>query len=884
MHDVVTTSATAANDLYYSSSEDLSPISLTTRPHSGNALGWSQTHESVNVSGAQETWQLTASNESLSKRTTNNRRVQSKSIQKVPFPSQMPSRTSSSESESSQMEPAGNHSANTTVNGGRWRFNGTGQLVDSEAASNEWDLADEIVRLNIGGAGEEHGEEVRAPIRTLSKSKLPNSSIVQLNQASPLETSSDASADSSPHSSDQQINVTHSRGSSTDTTDSARESVLSSASQTMQAQPQLKVNPGSEAKERPHSFSGGLSAAELRRLQQAGDGPTSSMPDAGSQHQQWSSAHFRDTIGLNDKQFPPEQPTYPSLTNTTVFPRSQQQQFDTRSAQSPATAAPGNSPHSNEVMDYHLQQRNFSQLPQQAAGGPPTFAPGRPAPLTNSLPYRQPQRGFTPQGLLPSPTSLGYPAGHHTSHLSLGNTQQVYDMMHPSLHSDNSHPAVTRVQQQHNVFRPNHQHSASDPSAMRDAATLALLNGNMQAYGPAGPAMYPQGMAHPPAMSLYTSQFYGAQDAYPHAADLAAAQAIANRLQPQYTGYGNADEGSTGNGPSANNRKLGLYKTELCRSWEEKGTCRYGAKCQFAHGEDELRKVARHPKYKTEICRTFWVSGSCPYGKRCCFIHTELPASGAPPGADGAPPPQIPDGRARSLSTNSDPNDQSTSLLARISAKRKEETSGQNSASTPVDVSPPPNGFQFNSRPPTGSLRVDTSVLDSSAGKQNKSAYPTFASNVMVPQNDQASVKSPVPVTAGPDLGRHNNSRLEIVGYNQQRVNKPTSTNPNVRHSFSGTEVSLEDFSTPPPTATGQPSSMRMSSPDRNSNGATAPRANGHSRSGSAGNWGSFSRSSHLAAPYPQSSGGTGELKGNSPWSTSELAMGSSRLNEKAWA
>lgn len=50
------------------------------------------------------------------------------------------------------------------------------------------------------------------------------------------------------------------------------------------------------------------------------------------------------------------------------------------------------------------------------------------------------------------------------------------------------------------------------------------------------------------------------------------------------------------NGPSANNRKLGLYKTELCRSWEEKGSCRYGPKCQFAHGEEEIRKVARHPK------------------------------------------------------------------------------------------------------------------------------------------------------------------------------------------------------------------------------------------------------------------------------------------------
>jgi len=55
--------------------------------------------------------------------------------------------------------------------------------------------------------------------------------------------------------------------------------------------------------------------------------------------------------------------------------------------------------------------------------------------------------------------------------------------------------------------------------------------------------------------------------------------------------------GSPG-GPSANNRKLGLYKTELCRSWEEKGTCRYGPKCQFAHGEDELKRVQRHPKVR----------------------------------------------------------------------------------------------------------------------------------------------------------------------------------------------------------------------------------------------------------------------------------------------
>jgi hypothetical protein len=68
-----------------------------------------------------------------------------------------------------------------------------------------------------------------------------------------------------------------------------------------------------------------------------------------------------------------------------------------------------------------------------------------------------------------------------------------------------------------------------------------------------------------------------------------------------------------------------LYKTELCRSYEETGACRYSLKCQFAHGRSELRPVTRHPKYKTEVCKTFHTIGTCPYGKRCRFIHTEPP-------------------------------------------------------------------------------------------------------------------------------------------------------------------------------------------------------------------------------------------------------------------
>ncbi|XP_056111592.1 mRNA decay activator protein ZFP36L2 [Rhinichthys klamathensis goyatoka] len=63
------------------------------------------------------------------------------------------------------------------------------------------------------------------------------------------------------------------------------------------------------------------------------------------------------------------------------------------------------------------------------------------------------------------------------------------------------------------------------------------------------------------------------------------------------------------------------YKTELCRPFEENGSCKYGEKCQFAHGYHELRNLSRHPKYKTEPCRTFHTIGFCPYGPRCHFIH-----------------------------------------------------------------------------------------------------------------------------------------------------------------------------------------------------------------------------------------------------------------------
>eukprot|EP00891_Asterochloris_glomerata_P006447 jgi/Astpho2/6447/e_gw1.00094.25.1_t len=43
-----------------------------------------------------------------------------------------------------------------------------------------------------------------------------------------------------------------------------------------------------------------------------------------------------------------------------------------------------------------------------------------------------------------------------------------------------------------------------------------------------------------------------------------------------------------------------LLQTETCKSWQAFRRCRFGNRCQFAHGDEEIRPLIRHPKYKTE--------------------------------------------------------------------------------------------------------------------------------------------------------------------------------------------------------------------------------------------------------------------------------------------
>ncbi|KAJ4460575.1 hypothetical protein PAPYR_3209 [Paratrimastix pyriformis] len=64
-------------------------------------------------------------------------------------------------------------------------------------------------------------------------------------------------------------------------------------------------------------------------------------------------------------------------------------------------------------------------------------------------------------------------------------------------------------------------------------------------------------------------------------------------------------------------------KTELCRNWVELGHCPYGSRCQYAHGEEELRDSPhQRSKQKSKLCKAFHESGSCYYGCRCRFQHT----------------------------------------------------------------------------------------------------------------------------------------------------------------------------------------------------------------------------------------------------------------------
>lgn len=63
-------------------------------------------------------------------------------------------------------------------------------------------------------------------------------------------------------------------------------------------------------------------------------------------------------------------------------------------------------------------------------------------------------------------------------------------------------------------------------------------------------------------------------------------------------------------------------KTEMCRNIVEKGYCKYGDACWYAHSPSELRpRRILSPREKTQLCRHFHEKCYCCFGNRCRFIH-----------------------------------------------------------------------------------------------------------------------------------------------------------------------------------------------------------------------------------------------------------------------
>ncbi|KAF5444140.1 hypothetical protein F2P56_036640 [Juglans regia] len=88
------------------------------------------------------------------------------------------------------------------------------------------------------------------------------------------------------------------------------------------------------------------------------------------------------------------------------------------------------------------------------------------------------------------------------------------------------------------------------------------------------------------------------------------------------------DSGGSTTSSSSSSGGKSLYKTEICRSWEDSGSCRYGSKCQFAHGKEELRPTRFPAKNKSEMYKSCSGTGSGIYGAKNRHVHQVVAAAG----------------------------------------------------------------------------------------------------------------------------------------------------------------------------------------------------------------------------------------------------------------
>ncbi|KAL1113997.1 hypothetical protein V6Z11_D02G227200 [Gossypium hirsutum] len=83
-----------------------------------------------------------------------------------------------------------------------------------------------------------------------------------------------------------------------------------------------------------------------------------------------------------------------------------------------------------------------------------------------------------------------------------------------------------------------------------------------------------------------------------------------------------SDSNIVGSGSSSSSGSVGYYKSEICRAWEEFGHCRYGSKCQFAHGKEEVRPACLPFKTKSEAqYKTYGSTVSNAYSSKPRLLH-----------------------------------------------------------------------------------------------------------------------------------------------------------------------------------------------------------------------------------------------------------------------
>ncbi|WPK25274.1 hypothetical protein PUMCH_002585 [Australozyma saopauloensis] len=107
---------------------------------------------------------------------------------------------------------------------------------------------------------------------------------------------------------------------------------------------------------------------------------------------------------------------------------------------------------------------------------------------------------------------------------------------------------------------------------------------------------------------------------HPHKARNNSVSSTSSSAHSSHSGSSSYSKTSKATNKSLNTQ---LYKTELCMSFMKTNVCPYGNKCQFAHGEAELKRVERPSNWRSKPCANWTRYGSCRYGKRCCFKHGE---------------------------------------------------------------------------------------------------------------------------------------------------------------------------------------------------------------------------------------------------------------------